>query len=317
MDNKELSEALQNRTPVQLSPLQATKIAAHIRSAINDHCGRSFDRAFRFHLGASVIGDKCARKIWLGYRWTYVPVFMDDSTGEDVSGRMLRLFNRGHREEPMLISYLRGIGFEVWEYQNAETEEQFRISDHEGHFGGSLDGLAFHPQYIDDVLLLEMKTYNDKRFKKLVDAQNAGTFSKGVRETDPKYASQMDVYGFKLQCRYALFVAINKNDDDILIQIYECDWQNGQDKINLAGQLIQATTPPPKISKNPTTFFDCKFCDALNVCHKGEPVAMNCRSCKFARPARNKEWFCTHYNQTIPPEFIAKGCPEHRSIVTG
>lgn len=56
-------------------------------------------------LGASQIGRECERQLWYGFRWA--------TMGEAFDGRMLRLFNRGHREEAVFVEELRGIGCDV------------------------------------------------------------------------------------------------------------------------------------------------------------------------------------------------------------
>lgn len=58
---------------------------------------------FRRHLGASIIGRDCEREIYYSHRWASPPSF---------EGRVLRLFNRGHEEEPRFIKWMRMIGIE-------------------------------------------------------------------------------------------------------------------------------------------------------------------------------------------------------------
>ena len=58
----------------------------------------------RPHLGASLIGHECDRYLWLTFRWAKLAEF---------EGRLLRLFDRGNREEPRIHEELRGIGVEL------------------------------------------------------------------------------------------------------------------------------------------------------------------------------------------------------------
>ena len=78
---------------------------------------RGVDEGFRSHLGASLIGGECSREIWYGFRWVKKPKF---------SGRILRLFNRGHLEEARFIAMLLTIGCQVW--QQDGHGKQYRIS---------------------------------------------------------------------------------------------------------------------------------------------------------------------------------------------
>ena len=54
----------------------------------------------RAHLGASAIGNPCARANWYTFRWCKAQVF---------EPRMLRLFDRGQREEATLVNMLQRI----------------------------------------------------------------------------------------------------------------------------------------------------------------------------------------------------------------
>ncbi|WBF77029.1 hypothetical protein PSV3_00328 [Septimatrevirus PSV34] len=171
-------------------------LAKRIKEDIDEYCVRTYDGGHRRHLGASLIGDECKRKLWYIFRWCF---------REQTDGRKQRLFNRGHREEARFIEWLEGIGVQCW-YENrdgfayhaesdsycilAEGEEgdglaeritpenpaylqhvarakadglefpQYRISGVMGHLGGSLDGIARLPERygIDEPVLLEFKT---------------------------------------------------------------------------------------------------------------------------------------------------------------
>jgi hypothetical protein len=58
----------------------------------------------RTHLGASVIGRECLREIWLNWRW---------ATRVQFEGRMLRLFDRGHEEEPRFVRWFERVGASI------------------------------------------------------------------------------------------------------------------------------------------------------------------------------------------------------------
>ena len=109
----------------------------------------------RTYLGGSQIGHHCERYLWYDFRHCTENVF---------SGRLYRLFQRGHDEEHRFVKDLRDIGCEVWE--ETEANEQFGVEACGGHFRGHLDGVARIPDY-DKPHLLEFKTSNTKDFKKL------------------------------------------------------------------------------------------------------------------------------------------------------
>jgi hypothetical protein len=139
------------------APGVAKAVAKRILEEIDEYCVRTYDGGHRSHLGASLIGRECKRYLWYVFRWCL---------HEKTTGRQQRLFNRGHREEARFVEWLEGIGFQVWfEDRNSPPDAegnypQYRISGVNGHFGGSLDGIAKLPERygIDEPVLLEFKT---------------------------------------------------------------------------------------------------------------------------------------------------------------
>jgi hypothetical protein len=220
---------------------------------------------------------------------------------------MLRLFQRGHREEAAFIEYLRGIGFTVFDI--AEDGEQHKIKGAWRHFGGSLDGAARFPELygINEPILTEFKTQGTGiKFVKMKE--------KGVRLTKPQHYAQMCVYGFKYKLQYALYMVVNKNDDDLHIEMLKLDWKFGAELEAKAEQIIFSHEPPPKVGMVPT-YFTCKYCDFLEICHNGANAEKNCRSCVNCFPVENAEWLCKLYNQNVPKDFIKSGCDSWKAII--
>lgn len=253
----------------------------------------------REHLGASVIGDDCSRRIWYEFRWVHQEKF---------NGRMHRLFQRGHDEEAKVIGHLRSIGFTVWDIDPG-TGKQFRIYGASGHSGGSGDGIAMPPaKWADKLpkrLLVEFKTHNFKSFTNLV--------AKRVKLAKPKHYAQMCSYGASYDFDIGLYCAVNKNDDDLYFELLNLDHRHGIDYARKADDIIRAYEPPPKASLRPD-HWECKLCHLNGVCHGGEPYEVNCRSCAFAEPQQGGIWFCHNYKQIIPAEFISQGCASHVEI---
>lgn len=286
--------------PVAKTLSQATikAISAKIKEDIDAFCVKEFTDDHREHLGASLIGHDCHRFIWYAFRWVKSQVF---------NGRMLRLFNRGHLEEERFIKWLRGIGCQVWEV-DPNTNQQFRIYGVQGHYGGSMDSGGLLPYLPDLPILFEFKTHNTKSFTNLV---NKGS----VKLAKHEHYSQMSAYGKKYKMRYGLYVATNKNDDDLYIELVELDWNLAHDLENKAQDIIRSPFPPPRISDQPS-YYECKWCAFHGICHYNEPVEINCRSCKFAEPVENKQWKCHKFNAIVPTDYIKQGCSHHVSIAT-
>jgi hypothetical protein len=277
-----------------LSPIMRKQISEHIKDDINNYCVKTLTDGHRNHLGASVIGMECHRALWYVFRWVKFQIF---------EGRMLRLFERGTLEEKRIIGWLKGIGCEVWEVDN--DGRQFRIWGVKGHYGGSADSVGILPYFPDLPILLEFKTHNTKSFSNLTN--------KGLLIAKPQHYSQMCSYGKHYNFKYGLYIAVNKNDDDLHIELVELDWRLAHDLTNKAQDIIEAKFPPPRISDQPA-YWECKYCSFHGICHNNEPVEVNCRSCKNATAIENAKWFCEKYQLDIPESFIKEGCPDHVSI---
>lgn len=228
---------------------------------------------WRDHLGASLIGRECIRELWYSFRWATLKRF---------DGRMLRLFNRGHLEEPRFLAMLMMIGCQVWSVD--ANGKQFRISGHRGHFGGSMDGVALGiPDLPTEPVLTEFKTHGDKSFTKLIEA--------GVMKAKWEHFVQMTIYMGKNNLRFALYCAVNKNDDAIHLELVQFDPIIYAKYLQRSEQVIDSTTPPPKINQSPG-WYKCKFCDQIDVCHNDAVPARNCRTCIWSRVWDNGEWVC-------------------------
>jgi hypothetical protein len=262
-------------------------VIAHIGDAYNPD-----NTPFRTHMGASLIGQACKRSTWYSFRWFNLPKF---------DGRMIRLFNRGHLEEARFIAILLTIGCEI--YQQDENGKQFRISDCEGHFGGSSDGIIFNlPDYPDQYCLGEFKTHSEKSFAELEKS--------GVAVAKPEHVVQMNVYMEKMKIPLCLYLGVNKNTDKIYAEFIFLDRNISVPHIDLANDLIFSDSPPAKISKS-SGYWKCRFCEARGVCHLDETPAYNCRTCTFSKPVTNGEWLCEFTGEILSKETQLVGCNNH------
>lgn len=272
----------------------------------------------RTHLGASVIGDPCSAKLWNDFRWL---------KQEQFDGKTLRLFDRGKREEACFVAILRGIGFDVREFES--DDKQYRIAGVNGHFGGSLDALAYPPPLYDipEWIVAEFKTHKDKSFTKLAGAINPATKRREnglkVRAAKPLHFTQMSCYGRAYGARYGLYCAVNKDTDELYFELVALDWNEADSALIKAQKIIGSQTQPLKISQT-KTFFQCKYCVHSPICFDGEKPEKNCRSCKFAVPIERGDWACTNDASefstektcyTLDAKLIASGCPHWTPII--
>lgn len=293
------------------------KVLPHLGDAY-----RGEDEAFRGHLGASVLGNECGRAIWYGFRW---------ATRKEFSGQVLRLFNRGHLEEGRFIAMLLSIGVEL--VQQDEAGNQFRISFAEGHGGGSGDGFARNVpgMQADQWVQAEFKTHNQRSFDDLAGSDFRNWFEgvcgrgpkvpfsgKGVRESKPDHYFQMQTYMRKFGLAAALYGAVCKNTDDVYFELVPVDTSLADQLMERATKIVWLHDAPEKIKGGSAGWYKCKFCDHMNVCHKGAKPDMNCRTCAYSEPRPGGFWVCknpvvSHGHESVPLSRAEqlKGCSHH------
>jgi hypothetical protein len=311
----------------------------------------------RPHLGASVIGKECLRSIWYGWRWASLVHF---------EGRMLRLFNRGHEEEPRFVRWFERIGAAVetvdpatimllfyhpesdsYNIEPSTMDEakaielfvhcdevsadpmhiaraasqgvalpdprQHRFIGYLGHFGGSLDGIATGVPGLEKYglstrsrLLSEFKTHNEKSFNKLK--------ADGVKIAKPEHYMQMNIYREEFQCDASLYCAVNKNTDELYIELVLADMGSYYEALGRAKYIVDMMAPPPRIPYAGPSNFTCKWCDHRLICHYGIEWLKNCRTCQYAVPIQGGQWGCNFYGKVIPSDFVIQGCANHVQI---
>ena len=239
------------------------------------------DKKKRDHLGLSVLGHDCQRAVFYSHRKVGRPT---------PPPNVMRLFQRGHREEFFFAHMLRAVGIKIWD-TDPKTGKQFKIEDFDGHLGGSLDSVGKDPGLLyakkKKPFLIEYKTYNLDRFKKLVKS--------GVKESDPKYYTQTQGYlGYEPRLAGSLFCAICKNDDNIHIEWNRPDPVIFEMIKERAELVLNATSPPKGISQR-KSHWKCKLCDFKDRCFKDRlPSVQSCRSCANGVPASGGggQWEC-------------------------
>lgn len=256
---------------------------------------RQRDDRPRAHLGASQIGESCARRLWFSFRW---------AGAEKMPGRVLRLLNTGQREEERLIADLRAIGVRV-EDRDADGK-QWRVSAHGGHFAGSMDAAAVgFPEAPRAWHVVEFKTSNTKAFKELQKS--------GVRVAKPMHFAQMQVYMHLTEMTRAAYIVVCKETDDLYFERVEYDQAEAEKLMERAGRIIFAAEPPPGISTDPA-FWECKFCPFFEQCFGTAAPAATCRSCAHATAMPDGTWRCELHDKTLSVAEQRAGCDDHRFI---
>lgn len=251
----------------------------------------------RAHLGASIIGHACERYLWLAFRWAGREAF---------DGRMLRLFAYGQALEGRLVTELRAIGIEVHDVDDAGR--QWRVSDHGGHFGGSLDGAGSgFAEAPATWHVLEFKSSNDKLFAELQ--------TNGVRQAKPMHFAQMQVYMGLTGMERAFYLVENKNTSALYQERVHFDAVEFERLRARALRVITAPEPPPRLSADPA-WYACKWCHFHAQCHGTDAPAVNCRTCAHATPELDGEarWSCAQHRRDLSFGEQLAGCDGHRYI---
>jgi hypothetical protein len=241
----------------------------------------------------SAIGDPCARRLWFGLHWAVEE--------EPITLRLSNLFATGTRAEEFIISDLERIGIKV-------TSRQEEVKGFMGHARGFTDGRCQDvPEAPKTEHLLEMKTHNDKYFKTLI--------KDGVKKGFPKHYAQCQRYMKGLSLKRCLYIGYNKNTSEYYVERIRFDASFANDLIRKEQSIITSPDAPTKIFER--SWFECKFCQFIEVCHDGAPLDKNCRTCEHSDLAENGVWTCNVFqNQSheIPIKIQKVGCALHNPM---
>lgn len=214
----------------------------------------------REYLGASRLGAACERQ--LQYEYAKAPV--DD--GRAFSGRLLRIFERGHRTEEMAIRWLRLAGF-ILKTEDANGH-QFGFSVAGGRLRGHIDGVLIGgPEGFSYPALWENKCLGAKSWRELE--------KQGLAVSKPIYAAQVALYqGYlTLHEHPALFTAVNADTMEIYAELVPFDAALAQRMSDRAARVIRATEAGDLLPRSfsDSTHFECKFCAWAERCWRTTP----------------------------------------------
>ncbi|MCW7536247.1 PD-(D/E)XK nuclease family protein [Aquabacterium sp. A7-Y] len=214
----------------------------------------------RDYLGASRVGVACERA--LQFEYAQAPV----DPGRGFSGRILRVFERGHRMEEVMVEWLRAAGFDL--RTRKPDGGQFGFSVANGRLRGHVDGVILAgPDGFVCPALWEMKCLGSKSWKELQKHKLA--------KAKPVYAAQVAIYQAYLQLHEhpALFTALNADTMEIYAELVPFDAALAQRMSDRAARVIHATEAGellPRAFHDPT-HIECRFCPWQDRCHRIQP----------------------------------------------
>ena len=211
----------------------------------------------REYLGGSIIGKECERLI------QYMATNTAPDPGKGFSGRMLRIFDRGHWVEGYVIQRLKKAGY--WIMDLDEYGKQIGFESHDGLFRGHRDGVFLsgpdcHAPY---PRLFECKGLEQKYFLQIK--------TKGLEAYSPTYYGQCQIYmkKFNLTENPAFFAAVNMNRMELYFEPVEYNREYAARLEVKADRIIRACRMGellPRMHDNPD-FFKCKACSYRCKCH--------------------------------------------------
>jgi hypothetical protein len=266
------------------------------------HKKRGDSEKQRRYLGMSEIGGPCERKLWYSFRHCFQSSF---------DGRMRRLFETGQLAEARFVSELRAIGCTVYDVD--ESGRQFAFSDIGGHFAGHMDGCILGiPGSEKTWAVLEFKTHGSKSYAKLV--------KEGVLHSKPQHYAQCQCYMNYSGMTRALYLAVNKDTDELYTERVHFDKLYYDTLIERANRVISSNALPERISTR-EDWYECSWCDAHAVCW-GSPgpalqvPALSCRQCCHATATMdgNAAWKCEKFRKGLSDSDQSRACSSHLTL---
>lgn len=220
----------------------------------------------RDYLGGSRLGHECERA--LGYEYAKTP----KDEGRDFSGRIYRIFDRGHDGEARMVEYLKLAGFELeeekpsggqWGFATCydKVNGVYRIRGHaDGVIRGGPDKIGTRDIKKKYPFLWENKILNEKRYNALMKSGSA-------RTSEWEYFVQTQIYMAYLELKWCLFTAVSANTMHIYAELIELDIAVAQEASDRGVRVVTAgrIEELPRIASKETDF-RCKWCDYKETC---------------------------------------------------
>lgn len=215
----------------------------------------------RGYLGASLIGEPCARKIWYAIN--------QDKLSSDLKPypfQTLAAFEDGHRTEQLIIDRLRMVkGIDLLDRD--DNGGQFGFSHFGGRMRGHVDGI------IEGILqapkkkhVLEIKCSGDKKFNEFCKIRESLGEKKTLKNWNEQYFVQAQIYMHFMQIDRHYLVCALAGGRDMQSCRTEYEPETAMQYIRRAERILDAKEAPARISNKPD-FWQCRFCNYAEVCH--------------------------------------------------
>lgn len=291
-----------NHAPDQDPTLLAADRALEEREAANKR---------REYLGMSQIGDDCDRLLFYSFRWAFT---------ERYDAATLKRFLDGHASEDVQADRLRlapGIQLDT---KHPVTGQQFRYTDHNGHFSGHCDGkITGIIQAPKKKHIWEAKAVGDKKLAEFRKIKSELGEKETLKKWNMVYYVQAQLYmHYEGTDRHYLTVSSpGVRDWDSCRTEYDRDFAIKQR--DRAARIIASSEPLERVSSDPN-WWKCRFCAAKDICHNDGIPDRSCRTCLHSTPSDNGKWHCERWGKILTYDEQISGCPAHKylpSLVPG
>ncbi len=259
----------------------------------------------RQYLGMSQIGESCSRRLWYSFRWCVREAF-DAAT--------IKRFHDGHKSEDVQADRLRMVAGVTLETIHPVTMQQFRYTDHDGHFSGHCDGkITGILQAPKKKHTWEAKSTGEKKLAEFRKIKAELGEKATLRKWNPVYYAQAQIYmHYEGTDRHYLTVSSpGVRDWDSCRTEYDHAFAL-QIKAK-AARIIKSEEPLDRISDK-SDWFECRYCPARGICHGDDMPERNCRTCLHSTPVENGGWHCERFGKSLTAEEQAAGCPAHKFL---
>lgn len=209
-------------------------------------------RVPRQYLGGSRLGVECLRSL------QFEVMNIDVDPGKEISGRIYRIFHRGHQGEEWMKVWMAQAGFVI-----GGTQDGFKLCD--DLIAGHVDGIITHgpDNFGPYPRLWECKVLGNKGISKLNNHR--------LKKAYPVYYAQMQIYmaAMDLDINPGLFTALSADTMSIYAESIDFDGEYAQQTYTRGERVIRACQDGfylPRISQD-RDFFVCKMCNWQNKCH--------------------------------------------------
>lgn len=275
-------------------------IADQIADGIETHTARPAKYSWR--IKPSKLGGECIAQIWYAFRWV---------SRSPIEGQSARRMDRGTDRENSLVRYLRQAGWTVQDTDPSKEGRKFNqwnFKAFDGHVSAYLDGIIWHADYFGGFkVLLELKTMAKGRFGRLASKRS-------LMVTEPEYYGQIQLYMSGYALPYCVFFAECQDTQEIYVEVIRFDPEYAARLLTIAEAVKNSRLRPARVAQSPT-YYGCKNCEFLHVCHYDANVDRNCRSCVNAIAAEGGRFYCDKWKAFIPDEkAMLEACPHHDPV---